>query len=67
LKGENIPLSARIFAVVDVWDAMCSKRPYHNAYTEKEVIAYIEQQSGVLFDPKVVDAFLKLYHLENED
>ena len=67
LKGENIPLSARIFAVVDVWDAMCSQRPYHDAYTEKEVIVYIEQQSGVLFDPKVVAAFLKLYHLENED
>jgi response regulator RpfG family c-di-GMP phosphodiesterase len=67
LQGKNIPLSARIFAVVDVWDAMCSQRPYHDPYTEKEVIAYIEQQSGVLFDPEVVAAFLKLHHLENKD
>ncbi len=64
LKGENIPLSARIFAVVDVWDAMCSQRPYHAAYTEKEVITYISEQSGELFDPKVVSAFLKLFHQE---
>ena len=58
LKGEEIPLSARIFAVVDVWDALSSDRPYRKAWSEADVLAYIQEQSGKHFDPQVVEAFL---------
>jgi PAS domain S-box-containing protein/putative nucleotidyltransferase with HDIG domain len=64
LKGNQIPLSARIFSVVDVWDAMRSERPYHAAHPEKEVLAYLQEQSGKLFDPEVVAAFMKMQALE---
>ncbi len=59
LKGEQIPLSARIFAVVDVWDALTTSRPYRKAMSKKEVLAYIKKQRGTHFDPYVVDVFLK--------
>ncbi len=58
LKGEEIPLSARIFSVVDVWDALRSDRPYRKALPECEVIMYIESLASVHFDPRVVVAFL---------
>jgi HD-GYP domain-containing protein (c-di-GMP phosphodiesterase class II) len=60
LKGEQIPFAARIFAVIDVWDALNSDRPYRLAWPEKEVITYIRDQSGRHFDPQVVDAFLSM-------
>lgn len=60
LKGNDIPLSSRIFAVVDVWDALCSNRPYRPAWTQQQAIDYICQESGKHFDPVVVDAFLKI-------
>ena len=60
LKGEEIPLAARIFAIVDVWDAMTSDRPYRKAIDEEEVLEHIRQQSGRHFDPQVVDAFFQL-------
>jgi putative nucleotidyltransferase with HDIG domain len=60
LKGEKIPLSARIFAVVDVWDALNSDRPYRKAWSKEETKEHLKQQAGVHFDPKVVDVFLKL-------
>ena len=60
LKGEQIPLAARIFAVVDVWDALLSERPYRAAWPEEEVITYLRQQSGQQFDPQVVETFLRL-------
>ncbi|HEY9078025.1 MAG TPA: HD domain-containing phosphohydrolase [Anaerolineaceae bacterium] len=60
LKGEEIPLPARIFAVVDVWDALMSERPYRKAWNKEQVIAYIREQSGIHFDPTVVDLFMKL-------
>ncbi len=60
LKGEEIPFSARIFAVVDVWDALTSDRPYRKAWPEDRVIAYIQEQSGKHFDPRVVKFFLKI-------
>lgn len=60
LKGAEIPLTARIFAVVDVWDALTSNRPYRSAWTEQVVYAYLQSQSGKLFDPRVVEEFLKL-------
>ena len=60
IKGKQIPLSARIFAVVDVWDALCSDLPYRPAWPKEKVRKYIKQQSGVHFDPKVVEVFLKM-------
>lgn len=58
LRGEEIPLAARIFAVVDVWDAMNSHRPYRPAMAPEKVIQHLEEQAGILFDPKVVAVFL---------
>ncbi len=58
LKGEQIPLVARIFAVADVFDALRSDRPYRKAWPEAEVIAHIRAQAGKHFDPRVVDAFM---------
>ena len=60
LKGEEIPLSARIFAVVDVWDALRSDRPYRKAWSKAKALEYIREQSGQHFDPQVVVAFLRL-------
>jgi len=60
LKGEEIPLAARIFAVVDVWDALTSDRPYRKAWTQKKALSYIKEQEGILFDPQVVEIFLEL-------
>jgi PAS domain S-box-containing protein len=58
LKGELIPLSARIFAVADVWDALTSNRPYRNAWTKEKALEYIQENSGKHFDPQVVEVFL---------
>ncbi len=60
LCGEEIPLEARIFAVVDVWDALISSRPYHAAWTKEKAKEYIETCAGSHFDPSVVKAFLKI-------
>ena len=60
LKGEDIPLSARIFAVVDVWDALTSDRPYRHAWSKDKALDYIRDQSGKMFDPTVVEAFLDI-------
>ena len=60
LKGDQIPLAARIFTVVDVWDALRSDRPYRAAWPEEVVWEYIREQSGKHFDPQVVEAFLKI-------
>jgi HD-GYP domain-containing protein (c-di-GMP phosphodiesterase class II) len=59
MKGEQIPLAARIFAVVDVWDALTSDRPYRKAWSTESVLEYIKEQSGHHFDPDVVDVFLQ--------
>jgi GAF domain-containing protein len=59
LIGEMIPLAARIFAVVDVHDALTTERPYRPAWTKQAARAYIQDQSGILFDPKVAKAFLQ--------
>ena len=60
LKGTQIPLVARIFAVVDVWDALTSDRPYRPAWTEEKVREHILALSGTHFDPQVVDLFMQL-------
>ena len=60
LKGEEIPLSARAFAVVDVWDALRSDRPYRPRWPEEKVLEHIREQTGKHFDPHVVEAFFQL-------
>lgn len=60
LKEEQIPLAARIFAVIDVWDALTSDRPYRKAWEPEKVCGYIESLSGTHFDPKVVQQFLRV-------
>jgi HD-GYP domain-containing protein (c-di-GMP phosphodiesterase class II) len=60
LAGSAIPLRARIFAVVDVWDAVTSDRPYRKAISKAEALEIIRSGSGSHFDPQVVFAFLKL-------
>lgn len=64
LKGEEIPLTARVFSVIDVWDALLHDRPYRKAWALKDVIAYIWQESGVSFDPQVVKVFLGMVQEE---
>ncbi|HLO33073.1 MAG TPA: HD domain-containing phosphohydrolase [Anaerolineales bacterium] len=60
LKGEEIPIGARIFAVVDVWDALRSDRPYRQSWSRSKARRYIRSQAEHAFDPKIVDAFLKM-------
>ena len=60
LKGADIPLAARIFAVADVWDAVTSERPYRLAWSKEEAHQYIVEQSGKYFDPEIVKIFLSL-------
>jgi PAS domain S-box-containing protein len=64
LKGEAIPLSARLFAIVDVWDALCSDRPYRKACSHAETLAYIREQTNEHFDPHIVEVFLELARKE---
>jgi PAS domain S-box-containing protein len=59
LRGEQIPLSARIFAVVDVWDALRSDRPYRPAWSEEKAKEHILSLSGIQFDPSVVETFIR--------
>ncbi len=60
LKGEHIPLEARIFTIVDVWDSLSFDRPYRPAWPKDKVMAYLREQSGLYFDPHVVEAFIKM-------
>jgi hypothetical protein len=60
LRGDQIPLAARIFAVVDVWDALISDRPYRAAWTNEQALQYLKEQSGKQFDPEVVARFIAL-------
>ncbi len=61
LKGENIPIVARIFTVVDQWEALTSDRPYRKAWTEAQAIAYLEKNRGTVFDPRIADVFLDAF------
>ncbi len=60
LKGEEIPLAARLFAAVDVWDALRSDRPYRDAWTVEQAITQIQSGAGTHFDPQVVETFLRI-------
>jgi HD-GYP domain-containing protein (c-di-GMP phosphodiesterase class II) len=60
LKAEEIPLAARLFAVVDVWDALTSDRPYRPAWTHQEAMSYIKELSEEHFDPKIIEKFVAI-------
>jgi PAS domain S-box-containing protein len=60
IKGDAIPMAARIFAIADVFDALTSNRPYRLAWTREKAMEYIQEQSGKQFDPRVVVAFMDL-------
>ena len=60
LKGNEIPLSARLFAIIDVWDALTSDRPYRKALPREEAISYMQDQSGKHFDPDLLELFLNM-------
>ncbi len=66
LKGDEIPLAARLFAIVDVWDALTSERPYRPPWSKEKALAYIKEQSGKHFDPRAVDMFFTLLQLQDE-
>lgn len=65
LEKEHIPLAARVFAIIDVWDALRSDRPYCAAWPEEKVRRYIHDQSGKQFDPTVVEAFFTIVDEES--
>ncbi|HRJ58290.1 MAG TPA: PAS domain S-box protein [Anaerolineales bacterium] len=65
LKGEQIPLAARLFAIVDVWDALRSDRPYRKELPRDHVIEYLQHNAGILFDPKLVNLFLEVIKTED--
>ncbi len=60
LKGEQIPLAARIFSLADIWDALNSDRRYHTAWPEQQIKEYIRSLAGTQFDPRVVEVFLNM-------
>ncbi|MGD0806575.1 MAG: HD domain-containing phosphohydrolase [Anaerolineales bacterium] len=64
LKGEQIPLPARIFAVVDIWDALRSNRPYREAWPDARVKDYLTSLDGEYFDPRVLRTFMNLYYAQ---
>jgi len=66
LEGEGIPLSARIFSIIDVWDALRSDRPYRKAWSFERTYQYMEDESGKMFDPELIKVFLELVKEEQE-
>lgn len=65
LKGEEIPLLARLFSVIDAFDALTSNRPYRQKITVEEALVYLKSESGVLFDPHIVEAFSEMIRSES--
>jgi putative nucleotidyltransferase with HDIG domain len=66
LKGEQIPLAARLFAIVDVWDALRSERPYRQSWSKEKVIEHIKSLSGTHFEPRAVDLFMDMINEERD-
>lgn len=66
IRGDEIPKAARLFSVVDVWDALTSDRPYRKTWSEAEALDFIKQHAGTQFDPQVVDVFLALLNEEKK-
>jgi HD-GYP domain-containing protein (c-di-GMP phosphodiesterase class II) len=67
LAGDSIPLHARIMAVADLFDAVTTERPYHAALSPQEAIAYIQNESGKHFDPKIVEVFVRAWQKHEGD
>ncbi len=63
LSGDTIPLAARLFSVIDVWDALTSNRPYRPAWSKERALEYIQMNSGIQFDPFAVNLFFQLDNL----
>jgi HD-GYP domain-containing protein (c-di-GMP phosphodiesterase class II) len=66
LRGEEIPLAARIFTVIDNWDALNSDRPYRKAWPREKIVTYLRQNAGSIFDPKIVGVFLDILKPEGD-
>lgn len=66
IRGEDIPLGARVIAIADVYQALISDRPYHKAFTKTAAIDIIKKSSGTQFDPRIVDTFLKVIGREKK-
>jgi len=62
LREDEIPLSARLFAFSNVWDALITDQPYRQSWPGDSAIAYIKDQNGKMFDPQLVPAFLAVLH-----
>ena len=60
LKGKEIPLAARIFSVIDVWDALLTNRPYRDAWDTKTIVDYLRNETEARFDPEIIEIFLKM-------
>ena len=60
LRGEAIPLAARVFAIIDVWDALSNDRPYRPAWPKHKIFKHIHSQIGKHFDPRVAEAFFSI-------
>jgi response regulator RpfG family c-di-GMP phosphodiesterase len=67
LKGEQIPLAARIFSVIDIWDALLSDRPYRKAWPREKVVSYIWEVAGTILDPTIVEVFFKMLETEKNE
>jgi HD-GYP domain-containing protein (c-di-GMP phosphodiesterase class II) len=67
LRGEQIPLPARIFSVVDIWDALLSDRPYRKAWPRKKVLEYIREISGSILDPQIAETFIMMIADSNHE
>jgi HD-GYP domain-containing protein (c-di-GMP phosphodiesterase class II) len=59
-RAKDIPVSARLFAIVDVFDALTSDRPYRPAWSKADALDYIQQQAGILFDPEFTSIFIQM-------
>ena len=66
LKGAAIPLNARIFAIIDVYDALIYNRPYRKAWEREKVLDYLQENAGLHFDPDVVQAFFDEFFFEKD-
>ena len=67
LAAEEIPLAARIVAIVDVWDALSTQRPYKTAFSQEEVRDLLTKGRGTQFDPDLVDLFFEVLHEQGEE
>ena len=63
ISGDRIPLAARVFALIDVWDALGSPRPYREAWPQEKIYSYIRKESGRHFDPHVVEVWEKVFQI----